>query len=71
MKNQIPRKGPNIILLLAIAGFTLLSFISNPCPAQTKPITTWYTELIKQADQALAAKDYATALMLFEKASFD
>ncbi len=70
MKNQIPRKGPNIILLLAIAGITFLSLLSNPCPAQTKPNTTGYTELLKQADQALAAKDYATALMLFEKASF-
>ncbi len=70
MKNQIPRKGSTIILLLAIAGITFLSFISNPCTAQTKPNTTGYPELINQAEAALAAKDYSTALMLFEKASF-
>jgi len=69
MKNHKSRKGSTIILLLAIAGISFLSLISNPCLAQTQTNSTGYEALVKQADQALAAKDYSTALMLYEKAN--
>lgn len=70
MKNHKSRKGSTIILLLAIAGIFFLSLISNPCPAQTQTNSTGYEALIQQADQALAAKDYSSALMFYEKANF-
>ena len=68
MKNHKLRKFLSIYILFAFFGITFFTFVTKPCQAQTQSNTTTYNPVIQQADAALAAKDYATALQLYEKA---
>ena len=68
MENRISRTGPKIYISLIFIGICFLSSIQKPCSAQSKPNTSANATLILQADQALAAKDYAGALFLYDKA---
>jgi len=68
MENCIIRKRLNIYILSVFIGITF--FIqTQPCSAQDKPAAVTYKTIIQQADQAFAAKDYAGALLLYEKAN--
>lgn len=66
MKKPIPVKGLKIFLLLF--QFILIVSLQNPCAAQVKTDNSSYPVLIQQADKAMAAKDYANAILLYEKA---
>ena len=68
MKNCILRNHLNIYILLVFIGITLLPSFTNPCFSQNNANVADYKNFIQQADQALAAKDYAGALFLYEKA---
>ena len=69
MKKCISLNRLHIYILLVFIGITFLPSYTNPCFSQSNATGTSYKTIIQQADQALAAKDYAGALVLFEKAS--
>ncbi|HNW52707.1 MAG TPA: hypothetical protein PKN21_00485, partial [Bacteroidales bacterium] len=69
MKNRIPRKGLNIYSFLVIFGIIFAPALFNKSFAQAKPPASPYSTLLQEADKALAAKDYANALLLYDKAS--
>jgi len=69
MKNRIPRKGLSIFPFLIIFGIFLAPAFQNTGLAQVKPESSPYTALLQEADKALAAKDYANALLLYDKAA--
>jgi len=69
MKNRIPRKGLSIFPFLIIFGIFLAPAFQNTGFAQVKPESSPYTALLQEADKALAAKDYANALLLYDKAA--
>jgi len=69
MKKRIPLKGLKIYIFLILIGILFLPSLSISCLAQDKVNASAYASLIQQADQALAVKDYANALLLYEKAS--
>lgn len=56
-------------ILLVFIGITFLSSYTNPCFSQSNAIGDRNKATILQADQALAIKDYAGALFLYNKAS--
>lgn len=56
-------------ILLVFIGITFLSSYYNPCFSQINANGVGNKAIILQADQALAAKDYAGALFLYYKAS--
>ncbi|MEI8049009.1 MAG: hypothetical protein WCI92_16620 [Bacteroidota bacterium] len=68
MKNQNPFKGLKIYLLLSFILLIIFTFTTSLCQAQNQANASTYPVLMQQADQAAAAKDYATALLLYEKA---
>ncbi|MDO9257192.1 MAG: hypothetical protein Q7U54_16855, partial [Bacteroidales bacterium] len=68
MKNSISANPFKIYILLVFIGITFLSSYANTCYAQGKPADANYKTLIQQADQALTAKDFEGALLLYEKA---
>ena len=69
MKNRNPLKGLSIYTFLVIFGIFFIPSLFNKSFAQAKPSTSPYTTLLQEADKALAAKDYANALFLYDKAS--
>jgi tetratricopeptide (TPR) repeat protein len=69
MKNCISRIRIQKYILLVFIGTTFLSSITNPCFSQVKANEAGTNKIIQQADQALAAKDYAGALFLYNKAN--
>ncbi|MFA5972421.1 MAG: hypothetical protein WC780_08735 [Lentimicrobiaceae bacterium] len=69
MKNCISRKAFNLYVWLVVIGTAFLPFLNNPCSAQSTTNAAAYSTLIQQADQALTAKDYPVALLLYAKAS--
>ena len=68
MKNHNFRNGLSIYILFAFIGIAFSTFTTNPCQAQNPTNAATYNPVIQQADQAWAAKDYAAALQLYEKA---
>ncbi len=68
MKKRNTLKGLKIYLLYLFIGITFLLVFTNTTAAQTAADN--YPALVKQADLALASKDYPTALMLYTKASY-
>lgn len=70
MNNRNTQIGIKIYFLFLFFGFNFLLAVTNTCHAQGQASTDAYPNLVKSADQALAAKDYATALMLYTKASY-
>jgi len=70
MKKQNTRKGMKIFLLNLFIAITFFTVSEIPCSAQNQAGAAGYATLIQQADQALAAKDYPAALMLYSKASY-
>ena len=69
MKKCISLNRLHIYILIAFIGITFLASYTNPCFSQSNTTGAGYKTIIQQADQALAAKDYAGALVLYEKAS--
>lgn len=69
MKKRISREGFSLYALFVFIGILFSSAFHNTCSAQSKTLPDNYNALIQQADQALAAKDYATALFLFDRAT--
>ena len=69
MKKRISRKGIKIYLFIILIGILFSPSFSSSCLAQAKVNASDYAMYIQQADQALAAKDYANAILLYEKAS--
>jgi tetratricopeptide (TPR) repeat protein len=69
MKNCIFQIRIQKYILLVFIGITFLSSITNPCFSQINANEAGTNTIIQQADQALAAKDYAGALYLYNKAS--
>ncbi len=69
MKKRISRNGIKIYLFIILFGILFSPSFSSSCQAQAKVNASDYALLIQQADQALAAKDYANAILLYEKAS--
>ncbi len=69
MKNSSTRKGLNIYFPLIFLIFIFTSLATLPGSAQGQNNATGYPELIQQADQALASKDYPSALMFYAKAT--
>lgn len=69
MIHYFPRKGLKIYLSFIFFGISFLLFVKNPCSAQSQALSSAYPALIQQADQALAAKDLAAALLYYEKAT--
>ncbi len=69
MKNCISRNRLKKYILLAIIGITFLSSYINPCFSQINATGAGNETIIQQADLALAAKDYAGALFLYNKAN--
>jgi len=69
MKNSIFRNRLKIYILFVFIGITFLPSFTNPCYSQNNTNEAGYKTTIQQADQALAAKDYAGALFLYKKAS--
>jgi tetratricopeptide (TPR) repeat protein len=69
MKNCIFRNRLKIYILFVFIGITFLPSYTNPCYSQNNTNEAGYKTTIQQADQALAAKDYAGALLLYKKAS--
>lgn len=63
------QKHLKIYMKFVLTGITFLLLQAHPCLAQEKPVAVSYKAIIQQADQALAAKDYAGALLLYEKAN--
>jgi len=70
MKKHNTRKGLALYLLLLFTGINFSLSFTNTCSAQNQASADDYSALVKQADQALAAKDYPTALMFYTKASY-
>jgi len=68
MKKPNTLKGLKLYLLYLFIGITFLLVFTNTGAAQSDADN--YPALVKQADLALAAKDYPTALMLFTKANY-
>jgi len=68
MKNSNTRKYLNKNILLVFIGIILATFTPFSAESQTPANVVGYPALIQTADQALAAKDYPTALMQYEKA---
>ena len=69
MKKRISRKGIKIYLFIILIGILFSPSFSSSCLAQAKVNASDYALYIQQADQALGAKDYANAILLYEKAS--
>ncbi len=67
MIHYFPRKGLKIYL--SFIGIIFLLSVKTPCLAQSQAMASEYPSLIQQADQALAAKDLANALLYYEKAT--
>ncbi len=68
MKNRSPIRGLIIYFQFALFIFFFTPVTSLPCSSQSRDNVAGYPELIQQADLALAAKDYPTALLLYTKA---
>ncbi|MFZ4547665.1 MAG: hypothetical protein ACOYN4_09525, partial [Bacteroidales bacterium] len=68
MKNFKFRNCLSIYILFVFLGITFSILTTNPCQAQNQSNAASYAPVIQQADKALADKDYATALQLYEKA---
>jgi tetratricopeptide (TPR) repeat protein len=68
MKNFNIRNSLSIYILIVFLGVAFSTIINNPCQAQTQSNAASYAPVIQQADKALADKDYASALQLYEKA---
>jgi tetratricopeptide (TPR) repeat protein len=68
MKDQNLQKRLTTKFLIVFIGIFFFLFYTHPCVAQSKKTAETYKTMVKQADEAFAAKDYKGALLLYEKA---